>query len=85
MTCRQAAEVISRSVDTSPSVAERAGLGVHSLLCGPCRRFRRQLLRLHVACGQAVGEDVATVEGELSAEARARILAALDRFLAGGS
>ena len=85
MTCQQAAEASSRSLDTPPSLAERAGLGVHTLCCGPCRRFRRQLLRLHAACGQAVGDDVAAVEGELSAAARARILAVLDRFSAGGS
>jgi hypothetical protein len=80
MTCRQAAEVISRSMDTSPSTPERLGLAVHTLFCGPCRRFRRQVFGLHAACGQAVGEDAGAVGVELSAEARARIAEALERL-----
>src|SRR5579859_6185286 len=57
MTCQKAAEVISRSADALLSTRERVGLGVHTLFCGPCRRFRQQLLRLHAACGQTLFED----------------------------
>jgi hypothetical protein len=78
MRCERAAEVISWSVDTPLSAGERVGLGVHTLLCGACRRYRRQLLRLHTACATALWEGVTATEGGLSAEARVRIAAALD-------
>jgi hypothetical protein len=78
MTCQQAAEVITRSVDTPLAVSERCGLGVHTLFCGPCRRFRWQILRLHMACQHAMDEDVSPCEGKLSVEACGRIAAALE-------
>ena len=43
MTCRRAAELISWELDTELPLHQRAGLGFHTLLCGACRRFRRQL------------------------------------------
>lgn len=79
MTCQQAAEVISRSVDAPLPAGERVGLGVHILFCGPCRRFRQQLLRLHAACEQAASDDALVVGGGLSTEACGRIAAALDQ------
>ena len=82
MTCQQAAEVITHSVDARLSVSERFGLGVHTLFCGPCRRFRLQILRLHLACQHVLDEDVSTGEGELSGEARGRIAAALEHSTA---
>ena len=39
MICRQAAEAISRALDEPLSPLERLDLGVHTLFCGPCRRF----------------------------------------------
>jgi hypothetical protein len=43
MTCRRAAELISEDLDTNLPPHQRAGLGFHTLLCGACRRYRRQL------------------------------------------
>lgn len=77
MTCRQAAEVISRSLDTRLSTGDRVGLGVHTLFCGPCRRFRGQLFRIHTASAEAVDRDAPAGDGQLPAAARARIAAAL--------
>jgi len=78
MTCKQAAEVISRSLDVPLSTSARVGLGVHTLFCGPCRRFRRQLFLLHAACGDVRHEDAETTSGGLSIEARARIMTGLE-------
>jgi hypothetical protein len=55
MTCRRAAVLISWELDTDLPLHRRAGLGFHTLLCGACRRFRRQL----GAVDEAVGEFVA--------------------------
>lgn len=78
MTCKQAAEVISRSLDVPLSISARVGLGVHTLFCGPCSRFRRQLFLLHAACEDAMHEEAETAGGGLSIEARARILTGLE-------
>ena len=43
ITCRRAAELISWEQDASLPFHQRAGLGFHTLLCGACRRFRRQV------------------------------------------
>ncbi len=78
MTCKQAAEMLSRSADVQPFFWERLVLAIHMLICGMCRRFRRQLLGLHVACGKALREDTERAGDGLSTEARARIAATLD-------
>jgi hypothetical protein len=75
MICRTAVELICRSLDAALSAPERVGLGVHTLFCGPCRRFRGQVRRLNDAC-EAAGEDPPGEE-TLSEAARERILAAL--------
>lgn len=77
MICRKAAEAISRSLDAPLSPLGRLDLGVHVLFCGPCRRFRRQMERLHAECS-AADEENPSGPG-LSAAARERITAALER------
>lgn len=76
MICRMAVELVSRSQDSSLSASEWLGLNVHTLFCGPCRRFRRQADHLETAYAAAPdqnppGEDV------LDGVARQRILTAL--------
>lgn len=80
MICRDAAELVSRELDTRLGFAERVGLGVHTMFCGPCRRFRRQLARLNIACCRAVKYGVTPGDESLSPAARARIAAALERL-----
>ena len=79
MICRHAAEAISRSLDAPLSAVERLDLGVHTLFCGPCRRFREQLTRLHTECASAEPPAGA----DLTPAARERIAAALDNPPAG--
>ncbi|VTR92901.1 : zf-HC2 [Gemmata massiliana] len=79
MICRQAVEVISRSLDAPLSVSTRAGLYVHTLFCSPCRRFRRQLVQVHAACAVIVVDSDLT-EGRLSGAARTRVATALERL-----
>ena len=77
MICPTAVELICRSVDAPLSAGERVGLGAHTLWCSPCRRFRRQLLRLDAAC-EAAAREAPPPDGErLSPAARERIAAAL--------
>jgi hypothetical protein len=79
--CRRAAEVITRSLDGPLTLRVRAALGVHTLFCSPCRRFRRQMIRLHTMLEAAATTDPPpppTGDG-LSAAARTRITSALSR------
>lgn len=78
MNCRAAAELASRELDTRLAVAEQVGLGVHTLFCGPCRRFREQLARLNIACCRAVKDGVLPGVEAVPPEVLARIAAALD-------
>ncbi len=78
MNCRTAAELACRSLDAPLPASHRAGLGVHTLFCGPCRRFHRQLIRLDAACRVATTAPPPDGEG-LAAAARERITAALQR------
>lgn len=52
ITCRRAAELISRELDTDLPLHQRVALRVHLFVCGACNRFRRQI---------AVIDRVATV------------------------
>ena len=59
------------------------GLGVHTFYCSPCRRFRRQLLRLNASCESLAAEFMPPAEAGLTAEARDRIAAEIERTRAG--
>ena len=76
MTCRRATERLSRSLDAPMPVVEKIRLEGHMLLCGHCRRFRRQIVILDALCrdsdDRAAGEETA-----MPAAARQRIVAAL--------
>jgi hypothetical protein len=58
MTCRRAAELISTELDRSLSLPARAGLLLHTLVCGACRCFRQQLGTI-----DAAGADFLTTAG----------------------
>lgn len=76
--CRDMSGLISASLDRELTRPERVAVRVHTLYCGACRRFRRQveLIRALLAgwiAGLGAGDvDTATGPG-LSAETRARI------------
>jgi hypothetical protein len=78
MICRVAVELVCRSLDAPLSLGERTGLRAHTLFCGPCRRFRRQLFRLHDVWETAVNNGLPAAGG-LPAEARERIAATLGK------
>ena len=78
MTCRQAAELISRELDTSLPLSRRVGLGFHTLMCGACRRFRRQLGVLDETVANAIAApSAATIPTDSKDNLRAEIAARL--------
>ena len=45
--CRDASRLVSKSLDASLTRRERLGLRMHTLMCGACFRYRRQIQFLH--------------------------------------
>lgn len=82
MICRTAVELVCRSLDAPLSAGERIGVAIHAAFCGPCRRFRQQILRLDGCCRGAAGGSPPGGAG-LPSAARERIVAALDRAAEG--
>jgi hypothetical protein len=49
LTCKQASQLISQSLDHPLSLSNRIQLRFHLLICDACNRFRKQLKRLSIA------------------------------------
>jgi hypothetical protein len=84
ITCRRAAELISRELDTPLPFHQRAGLGFHTRLCGACRRFRRQLEVVEEAIDEFLATpgsgDRAVMPSESKDHLRAVIVARLEEI-----
>jgi hypothetical protein len=79
--CDRATALASESYDRELSRPERIALAMHRLICGPCRRLRRQLATLRQAMVRLADEvDPTTppILPGLPASDRARIARALD-------
>ena len=80
VSCKQAGELMSRSLETKLSPWQRLALAVHLCGCRWCRRFRRQLRLVERACRMWARSDrshQAASGAALSGEARERIRRAL--------
>ena len=75
--CRDMTALLSKSMDTSLPVWERAAVGFHMTYCRACRRFKKQMGMLQERLRQVADEIAAGGAGAelpgLSAEARKRI------------
>lgn len=76
LSCRDAAARLSREQDESGPAGRRMALRLHLMMCGPCRRYARQLRWLRVAIQRALSD---ADRWRLSATARERIRARLIR------
>jgi hypothetical protein len=83
--CREASALVSQELDEPLGLAERLAVRGHLLVCGPCRRLRRQLVFLREAMNRQAGEsqDSLTDDQKLSPAARSRIERAIERVSAG--
>jgi len=60
MNCKQASQLISRTLDETLSLRERFALKLHLYLCKYCSRFSQQLHNLHIALrnmGKSIEDD----------------------------
>ena len=80
LTCKEAAQLLSDSLERKLPLRQRIALRIHLLMCKLCPRFREQILFLKKNLNQfrleGEGEQLLTSES-LSAEARGRIQRAL--------
>lgn len=74
VTCKDAGHLTDLALDESLSFRQRLGLGIHRLICAPCRYYRRQVEAMRAA---APGVPSATDSAALDSDARARIRARL--------
>ncbi len=73
LTCKQASQLLSQSLDRQLSARERFALRLHLLICKYCKRFGEQIKLLRTAIKQ-LGERVEDDTGiQLPAEAKVRI------------
>ncbi len=77
--CDHATHLISDNYQRNLTGVERWALRLHQLSCRYCRRFARQIQRLHEAARRLAANDV-----RLSTEARQRIATSLDAGMDAG-
>lgn len=78
MTCREVIELVSRALDGPIPFWQWLGARSHTLYCVPCRRARRQLLRVDAVCRAHLAAEPPPGE-RLSPTARRRIAKAIGR------
>jgi len=85
-TCRDAARLISQSLDDPLPWNVRLPLGIHLVLCGLCRRYQRQLHFMQHSMRDLTDhlDRIATPSG-LSEPARERVKQSLQRLKAENS
>ena len=78
--CREAAELLSRSMDGELSGAERWALRLHMGVCAACRRYRRQIssLREMLQDAQTRAEDGSLPGPPLPQQLREKLRALTD-------
>jgi len=74
--CRESSELLSAAEDGDLSRMDRWALRAHLFICGPCRKYQRQIRNLRRIIDNAIqrlesGEDVR--DRRLSDEARSRL------------
>lgn len=80
LTCKEAAALVSQSIDRRLRLGERWALRLHLLLCHACTRFKHHVGFLRQAAQQYRRRDVsAAAQLRLSTGARTRIQSALPR------
>ena len=78
LTCKQASQLLSQSLDRPLKGGERFRLRFHLLLCKLCKRFGQQIVGLRNAIRQQVKLTEQNEEIKLSKDAMSRITQAIN-------
>lgn len=73
LTCKQASQVISQSLDRPLSRSDRMKLKFHLFICKACNRFNQQLRLLSHVVKHIRNDTENNAQIQLSLEAKARI------------
>ena len=86
ITCRRAAELISRELDADLPLHQRVVLRFHKMVCGACRRFWRQLGAVDEAVEEFFTKAVSgDPDAVLPAASKEHLKAVIDDHLDGES
>lgn len=78
LTCKQASELLSQSLDRPLTLSERFGLRLHLLICKFCKRFWQQIFELRDAIRYQVKQTEQNEEIKLSRNAMKRIIQSIN-------
>ncbi|MDD2933318.1 MAG: zf-HC2 domain-containing protein [Methylotenera sp.] len=78
LTCKQASQLVSQSLDRPLSWRELVQLRFHLLICNACRHFKQQLNQLLIAIEQLKNETVLDQTIQLSTDAKTKILQVIE-------
>jgi len=73
LTCKQASQLVSRSLDRPLSWSERLQLKLHLWICNACSRFNQQLQMLRAVLQQTRDQIESDGSIHLPSDAKARI------------
>ena len=73
LTCKQASQVISQSLDRPLTARERFALSLHLFICKYCRQFSQHLQTLRVALKQMTSSIESNNSIEMPSAAKKRI------------
>ena len=81
LTCKDASQLMSQSLDRRLSLTDRMGLRIHLVICKSCQIAYRQLNFIHQFCKRIAAEpvDIVSIQPGLTNEAKERILKELHR------
>lgn len=83
LTCKEASYLVSKKLDGKLTWREHLGLWMHISLCRLCRRYSRDVQRLHsvIRAAGASGQVLLPESVKLSEQSRQRIAQALKKML----
>lgn len=79
LNCREVSRLVSDNLERELPMMTRLRVRMHTLMCPPCNRYRKQIHFLHTAAKDLLGDLSVSVSGSfgLTDEARERIRQAL--------
>jgi len=82
LTCKQASELVSQSLDRTLTRSERWSLRFHLLICVACARFNRQLHTIQTVIDKWLSDTGQNEHLQMPLQAKARMSQALESEIA---
>lgn len=82
--CHESSELLSEASDGELSIADKLALWGHLLVCGPCRKYQKQMRKLRLLIENAlriIESDIVPIKSRLSDAAKAKMQAVIDSYI----